>query len=174
MRNPRRACRDRPQHGSAVRRLQAGPVIEDTDRNTIHVAPPLNSQKHDGPPKRTVLILAKPRYGWPDYLLVLALARLARHSRNSRYSGSRSCGARAAAGAATGATSGADGAGPQAAAAPAGSGMLRSSHSCAALKRVHPDTVARGAISFHFGWNGGRCNCATLSNIVSTRSERRR
>src|SRR3954452_13063854 len=42
MRNPRRACRDRPQHDSAVRRLQAGLVIEDTDRNTIHVAPPLN------------------------------------------------------------------------------------------------------------------------------------
>src|SRR3954469_5741069 len=169
MRNPRRACRDRPQHDSAVRRLQAGLVIEDTDRNTIHVAPPLNpkSQKHDGPPKRTVLILAKPRYGWPDSLLVLALARLARHSRNSRYSGSRSCGASAVA---------AGGAAPDAAdtAAPAGSGILRSSHSSAALKRVHPDTVARGAISFHFGWNGGRCNCATLSNMVSTRSARRR
>src|SRR3954453_19001664 len=171
MRNPSRACRDRPQHDSAVRRLQAGLVIEDTDRNTIHVGPPLNpkSQKHDGPPKRTVLILAKPRYGWPDYLLVLALARLARHSRNSRYSGSRSCGASA-----VGAITGADGAAPDAAAAPGGSGMLRSSHSCAALKRVQPDTVARGAISFHFGWNGGRCNCPTLSNMVSTRSARRR
>src|SRR3954453_9828594 len=118
MRNPRRACRDRPQHDSAVRRLQAGLVIEDTDRNTIHVAPPLNpkSQKHDGPPKRTVLVLAKPRYGWPDYLLVLALARLARHSRNSRYSGSRSWGEGGGA---------AGGAAPDAAdtAAPAGSGI---------------------------------------------------
>src|SRR6476619_5578980 len=104
--------------------------------------------------------------GWPDHLLAPAWARLARHSRNSRYRGS--CGATAAAGA-DGVTLDADDM-----AAPAGSGMLRSSHSSAALKRVQPDTVARGAISFHFGWNGGRCNCATLSNMVSTRSDRRR
>ena len=66
------------------------------------------------------------------------------------------------------------GAAPDAADTAAPTGMLRSSQSCDALKRVQPATVARGASSFHFGWNGGRCSCATLSNIVSTSSDRRR
>src|SRR5258707_1175578 len=142
---------------------------EDTDRNTIHVAPPLHPKskaaRRSGPPLSSNRVI-----DWPDYLLVLALARLARHSRNSRYSGS--CGARAVAGAAA---AGGDAA-PDAddTAAPAGSGMLRSSHSCDALKRVQPATVALGASSFHFGWNGGRCSWATLSNMVSTKSARRR
>ena len=75
----------------------------------------------------------------------------------------RRCGAGAGAGAA-----------PDAADTAAPAGMLRSSQSCDALKRVQPATVALGASSFHFGWNGGRCSCETLSNIVSTNSARRR
>src|SRR6185503_12765702 len=102
------------------------------------------------------------------YRLLVALERLARHSRNSRYSGSRGCcGATSAAGAGAGAA-------PDAADTAAPGGMLRSSQSCDALKRVQPATVALGASSFHLGWNGGRCSCATLSNIVSTSSDRRR
>ena len=129
------------------------------------------SQKHDGPPKRAVLSSNRVRparlpvgaglgaAGPPFQEFAIQGIAVLRGKRCGRCSSRRG-----------------GGAAPDAAdtAAPAGSGMLRSSHSCAALKRVQPDTVARGAISFHFGWNGGRCNCATLSNMVSTRSDRRR
>src|SRR5882672_663976 len=93
----------------------------------------------------------------------LEFRRFARHTRNSRYNGSsRSCLL------APGASTAAD-----AAAAPA-DGKLRSTHSCAAGKRVQPATGAFSATSFHFGWNGGRCNCATRVNSDSTSKERRR
>src|ERR1700704_3707828 len=93
----------------------------------------------------------------------LEFRRFARHSRNSRYSGSsRSCLL------ACGTSTAAD-----AAAAPA-EGELRSIHYWAAWKRVQPATGAFSATSFHFGWNGGRCNCAIRVKSDSTSNERRR